>query len=196
MKKFLFLIIILIYNKNLRAQNLVPNGDFERPNICNKYKEECTPLGWRATTLKLFGYHKEESAGHYVKLLLFDQSRDNDRKLAQTKLICPLEKGQKYRLSLKVKPNQFWINQFTIGFSTKLFLSNKVDLDQIKCSLVSLDIPKDIIEGHWFSFEKEFMATGKEQYLILGNLFPDHLTKVFPIDKKKFKRQKKDTNQK
>ena len=172
----------------LSAQNLVINSDFEIPNICHEYKESCSPLAWRSTNLKLFGYNKDKQNGNYISLLLFNGSKENDRKFAQTELICPLEKGQDYLIRLQIKPDQFRIEQIHIGFQDSMILSKTVNAINAIQNFVSLKVPEDVEQGKWLELEMVYQSKGEEKYLIIGNLLNDSLTIANPIDKKKYRK--------
>lgn len=184
----LILLLFISFCGTAKAQNLVVNPDFETVNICHKYKESCSPLGWRSTSLKLFGYDKDNINGSYISLQLFDLKRTNSRKYAQTELICPLEQGQDYLISLQVKPDQFRIDQIHVGFQDSIILSANEEFVNLRGKKATLKVSKEIKQGDWIALETTYRAIGGEKYLIIGNLLRDSLTEVDPIDKKKYQK--------
>jgi len=178
------------------TQNLLSNSDFEDVNICHVYKELCSPKAWRATTLKLFGYDKDEVQGKYINLLLFDLAKKSSRKFAQTELIIPIKSNQEYRLKIKVKPDQFWINKVYFAFLDAPIFNKDIEFNQLPTKILHLDIPRKIEKDKWITLEKIFTVDEEKKYFIFGNLKEDEHVTSQPLDAKYYKKYLKKGNPK
>lgn len=172
------------------SQNLVLNGNFELINICAEYKEQCAPVGWRATGEKLFAYSKGRD-NSYIKLLLYNKAKKNQRKFAQSELLCPLEKGEQYEISVKVKANLFGVDSFCIGFSEDFLFDEHLDFQAIYPNRTCIDVSKVLRKEKWITIKTTYLAKGNERFICLGNLLDDEATKYKVLDKKEFKKLKK-----
>ncbi len=190
LKKLLWILLSLAFSCLLNGQNLLSNGGFEDINFCHKYDENCSPKAWRSTTPKLFGYHKTETE-RFISLLLMNKARSNDRKFAQTQLLCPLEAGKRYAISLRLRPNQFRIGSFGVLFKTNFSTSNEGLIARDTTSFINIPMPPESNEHEWIEVSQQFVAKGDEAFLILGNFRADNATKVGYYNPKAYKKKNK-----
>lgn len=192
LNKNLLIIFILftIARNHAVAQNLVVNGDFEAVNRCTEYKEYCSPVGWRSTSQKLFGYIKKRE-NRYIKLLLFKKKKANQRKFAQTELSCPLEKGERYEVSMKIKANLFGINSICVGFSDAFQYEDDIDFLQVYSNKKCVDISQVLKKDEWVEVKFEYEAIGFEQFVCIGNLQEDSETEYVILDEEEYKKLQK-----
>jgi len=176
------------------SQNLLSNSSFEDINICHTYKEPCSPKGWRATTLKLFGYDKDEIQGKYISLLLYNLGKKNDRKFAQTELLIPVKKNQEYKLKIRVKPDQFWINKIFFTFLDNPIFNKKINFNQLPNKIWYIDIPRKIEKDKWITLEKRFTVNEEKKVFLLGCLIEDQFVASEPLDAKAYKKYLKKNN--
>ncbi len=188
MKKTILLLTLLFVFFLANAQSLTTNTGFHEVNICKKYHENCSPKGWRSTSNKLFGYREGRQRGKYIRLLVFNGAKKNDRKFAQTDLLCPLEKGKEYLISFKVRPDQFKLEAIGILFTEEMLFAKELALNNYAESCVNIPLPKQLKEGEWIQVEYNYVAKGNEKTLIFGNLLTDELTKNNPFNEKQYKK--------
>ncbi|MEO1514728.1 MAG: OmpA family protein [Bacteroidota bacterium] len=185
---FSLLLFCLLASPATTAQNLLANGDFEQVNSCHQYKEPCSPKAWRSCGSKLFGFHKTTAYQRHISLLLFNQAKAEERKYAQTELLCPLEEGKAYELRLQVKTDLFRLGHIGALFVDKhLFSKKRIDKDSGSTHL-ELTIPESLREETWTELSVTFTAQGNERVLILGNFLPDAQTQITPINARQYKK--------
>ncbi|GEP94945.1 hypothetical protein CCY01nite_12050 [Chitinophaga cymbidii] len=102
-KHILLFTAIVMTHLFARSQNLVANPGFEDVNICVEFRAPCTPSAWESVapeTKKLeYLYHTYATGGNNL-IRLTAASPFPVRNYAQTQLLCPLEKGRQYRVTL------------------------------------------------------------------------------------------------
>ncbi len=171
---------------NVYGQELIPNPGFDDVNICHKYHEPCSPKAWRSTSLKLVGYDYG-----LVSVLFYDKARNFDRKFIQTDLLCPLQENVEYILKMKIRPDQFRINQLGVLFTDDLIFSRNNKNFENQETDVDFVLPPEIKENEWIVLEQIYRAKGGEQSIIIGNFLTDSLTQVTPIDPEAYEIHKK-----
>lgn len=178
MKYLLLFILGFMIHANAKAQNLVLNGDLEEANICTEHDARCSPAGWFYFKADPVGYlnpgtpNKTISASgiHHFNLMavgLLDSARD----YWQTKLICPLEKGKKYTISLKISSTWADPNLKDIGFwfTDKFIYTNRDTLLHPDKYVDFLDAKVKSMKNGWFLINKEITVTDTASILVIGN---------------------------
>ena len=136
--------------------------------------------------MKLVGYDYG-----FVSVLFYDKARDFDRKFIQTDLLCPLQENVEYVLKMKIRPDQFRINQLGVLFTDDLIFSrNNKNFENQKTD-VDFILPPEVEENEWIVLEQLYKARGGEQSIIVGNFLTDSLTQVTPIDPEAYETHKK-----
>jgi outer membrane protein OmpA-like peptidoglycan-associated protein len=172
-----------------RCQDLVPNGDFEKANICTEQLSQCSPAAW-FNSLKYggYGYNHPPMGGAsgygYIHpptvgasgrdyLILVAAAMPKDRRdYWETMLLCRLEPGQLYHISLSVAADKIGPNLNDIGFYfTHNFIFSLHDsLFQPDAGVVGFkDAKVHRLSNGWFSVQKDFRPTTSAQFLIIGN---------------------------
>lgn len=177
--KYLFLFLLgIITGSAVYSQNIVVNSDLEDVNICDEHMARCSPAGWFYFKADPAGYlnpgsnNKTISASgiHHFNLLAASE-QDSTRDYWQTKLLCPVEPGKKYTLSVKVSapwanPNLsdigFW---FTNGF---IYASRDTLLQPVNF-VGLLDAKIKSMKNGWFLINKEFTVNDSASVLVIGN---------------------------
>jgi hypothetical protein len=162
------------------GQNIVPNSSFEDLNVCDELMANCCPAGWFYITNNPVGYEsgfRAISATGKKHLYLFAVRRlEETRQYWQTKLTCKLQPGERYRISVKISARNLNIgpNAGDIGFYfTDGFLFSVKDTLLKPATYINfLDARQKKLENGWVLLEKEFSATEKKQFLIIGNFSP------------------------
>jgi outer membrane protein OmpA-like peptidoglycan-associated protein len=159
------------------SPNLVANPSFEDVNICAEYAQPCSPSAWFFGNRKVTsGYFPRfPSATGYRHLQIVAASRETpNRQYWETKLLCPLQAGERYRVSLKIagiggRPNLrdlgFW---FTDGF----VFSKADSLLQPRSYLHFTDATIKDSKNGWLEISKEFTPSKNASFLIIGNFYP------------------------
>ena len=189
------IIFLLIINSPLCSQNLIPNPSFEDVNVCTKYAEECCPAAWRSTTLKNFKYSKYNSRNpqslepvdgvYYIALIGYNSKVNNDRNYAQIPLLCPLEAGQTYELSMYFNNYFYKIDGFGAYFTPQLAIDENSAVHLNAPAQVFFDFSGEMESNIWYKLSARFVATGNERGMIIGNFKDDDATIVTPIVSKK-----------
>ncbi len=126
----------------------------------------------------------------YVGLYLF--APDDYREYLQTRLVKNLQKNQKYRLSFYVslaERSDFAVKEFGILFSENpIQIDTRKVLSRMHLSKVKGDVSNTFEikysnfysdDEAWLKVEKEFVANGTENYLIIGNFKDNKRTQTF-----------------
>ena len=171
MKYLLLFILGFITQVASNAQNIVVNSDLEDVNICVEHDARCSPAGWFYFKPDPSGYlnpntpNKTISASgiHHFNLMavsVLDSSRD----YWQTKLLCPVEPGKKYTISLKISSTWADPNLHDIGFwFTDQFIYASKD------TLLQPDHYVKSMKNGWFLLSKEITVTDTASILVIGN---------------------------
>ncbi len=173
MKQALIFLTLLVF-KNVDGQNIVPNGSFEDVNICPEFHQPCSPSGWFYINRIARGYGisdiKPIHGDKDLNLLVVDTSSSN-RDYWQTMLLCPLDVGKNYKVSLKLASDYIGPNLHDIGlyFTDSFLFFAKDSVIQPGYYLNFLDARIKKLKNGWFEIQKEFTATSANQFLIIGN---------------------------
>lgn len=183
----------------LQAQNLVPNGDFETYNLCPTFYNTGGPLQcqpwFRATggtpdyfnachssgivgvPNNICGIQPAHSGDAYIGTMLYYTIIDDYREYPEVKLTSPLIAGTTYVVSFWYSLSGYSCTSDRLGvylnnvqvtvpaIYTTLPFSPQLELD---------DVP--INDTEWKLFSQCYVAGGGEQYLLIGNFYPDAQT--------------------
>jgi outer membrane protein OmpA-like peptidoglycan-associated protein len=189
MKKLRFTVILALLSclgLNCFPQNLIANGSFEDTNTCSESDAECSPEAWKTTSPLLLVYQGQSNK--YVGFTIFNQSIHNTRQYLQIKLLCPLVKDKRYKLSLKLLPGQIQVESIGALFSDSIIFYNRDILINIKPTIdFQGQISKTTMRkrNDWNEFTIEYKAQGFEKYLIIGNFQSDSEQKRNFLEKPK-----------
>ena len=170
----ILVILILLSKLDCFSQNLIANGSFEDENICTEANAKCAPEAWLTTSpnIPLYGGKSNKS----VAFEIFNTSVPNTRKYIQTKLLCPLIKDKRYRLSLKLSAGTAQIESIGALFSDSIFFFDRDVLIKVK---PTVDFSNQMLKiakkkkSEWNLFTVDYIAGGFEKYLIIGNFQTD-----------------------
>ncbi|MGK0391560.1 MAG: outer membrane protein OmpA-like peptidoglycan-associated protein [Maribacter sp.] len=183
--RFIYAFFFLFMLQSSTAQNLIPNPGFEDVNICEVFKEQCSPRAWRNVLLKGFRFPElamlERSSrgvrpmkGYRAAILpLFHKTRKNDRIYIQVPFLCTLEKGKEYEFYFHYLLTEEATQNFGVIFSDSLFIRENInDLIGVKP-----DIEINLLEkpkyNEWTQFKVNYTAKGGEQGIVIGNYIKD-----------------------
>ncbi len=174
---FPFLFFLMSFSK-LLGQNIVLNGDLEDINICDEHVARCSPAGWfyfkydpQGFANPGFRYKTISASGNCHFILLAADTTTNARDYWQTKLLCSLETGKKYTVSLKISatwanPN---LNDISIWLTDQFIYATKDTLFHPDNAINFLDAKVKSIKNGWFLITKEITATNNTSILVIGN---------------------------
>jgi hypothetical protein len=204
MRKFcyIFIFIIFLIHFKLCAQvNLVTNGDFENITQCpDFYSQIQYALGWSSPSLgtpdllcacngslnstnSVFGYQTPRSGNNCAAATYIDLNTPpatvNFREYIQNHLTNTLSFGHTYTVSfyisladnLKYSTSRigcYFSNQ-TVSDNTNYLLNVTPQINNPIGNFISDKI-------NWVKIEANYVATGNENYLIIGNFFDDQNT--------------------
>jgi outer membrane protein OmpA-like peptidoglycan-associated protein len=176
-------VLVLNFWQDLQCQNLVPNPSFEDVNICAEFNQPCSPSAWFFLSRKLTtGYFPRfPSATGSRHLQIVAVSRETvDRQYWETMLLCPLQAGERYTVSMKIAspgskttlssacPN---LHDIGLWFATRFVFVQGDSILQPRSYFSftgSGATTKDLKNG-WFEIKKEFTPTTNSTTLIVGN---------------------------
>ena len=216
MKKLLLFFILSVLFCPAFGQNLVPNGSFENLKVAtvelnSKFRPSAILEGWREVAMGEIGlihpkssYFNPQKSQHGSQVaqdgesyawfkaagLQFGEFGDIKRYYFQTKLVEPLKKGRKYKLSFYVSLADYSriavenIAAFmfdkpiikrgdspnTLYQKTQSSQGTSLDLMEM-VALTKIKNTKGIIKDmeNWTLIEEEFTAGGNETFLVIGN---------------------------
>ncbi|HVS98783.1 MAG TPA: OmpA family protein [Puia sp.] len=167
--------------QRIQGQNLVPNPSFEDVNTCLEFDQPCSPSAWfylsRKFTTGYFPRYPSATGSRHLQIVAASRESVN-RQYWETMLLCPLQAGERYVVSLKVASpgsrtqlSTTCPNLRDIGFwFTGRFVF--VQGDSILQPRSYLSFPgatvKDLKDG-WFEVRKEFVPTSNASILVVGN---------------------------
>lgn len=185
--------------------NLVPNPGFEdyaAPPIGWFYKgEHFTKVMkyWSAATaaspdvfgprVRVPGHWREKGFGQQTAhggdsmagftLYGCDEGKPHCREYVQVQLIEPLVVGQEYSVHFWVSslPRALRINRIGAFFSLEE-IREQTDVLLSHPPQVTTDKIVEAEDGQWVSFSGRFVADQAANYLVIGNFFPDSLTRT------------------
>jgi hypothetical protein len=173
--KLAFLLLItFIFDFHGISQNLVPNYSFEDVNICTEIHQPCSPSAWFYVNHLVPQYSLSDipafTGYKALNLLVVDTAR-RERQYWQSMLLCPLEKGKKYTVRMKlaatyIGPN---LNDIGVSFSGKFIFLPKDTVFEQREYLNFKDAEVRRLKKGWIEVKKEFIASGSEQFIMIGN---------------------------
>ena len=175
-KYILFISTQLLLFSYGKAQNLVPNPSFEDVNICTEFNAPCSPSAWESVapeSMRLdYMYNPVTVAGNnFIRLLYAAPTRP--RNYAQTQLLCPLEKGRRYRITLIAGKDGEGIPELDLHFDTAyIFREFANPLAELQAHLRTEE--KDVVKSvkgriNFYTFQREFTAAESYGYVLIGN---------------------------
>jgi outer membrane protein OmpA-like peptidoglycan-associated protein len=175
-------LLTLLLGQRIHAQNLVPNPSFEDVNICSEFNQPCSPSAWfflsRKLTTGYFPRYPSATGSRHLQIVVASRQTVN-RQYWETMLLCPLEAGERYSVSLKIAsprnstelsttcPN---LRDIGLWFTTRFVFVNGDSILQPGHYLsFSGGTTRDDLKNGWFEIKKEFVATSNANILIVGN---------------------------
>jgi outer membrane protein OmpA-like peptidoglycan-associated protein len=169
--------------------NLIANPSFEDVNTCSEYNQPCSPSAWffanRKVTSGYFPRYPSATGERHLQIVVASRETGN-RQYWETMLLCPLQAGEKYTVSLKVavqaagqgtgqaaaqatggRPN---LRDLGFWFTDRFIFSKLDTLLQPRSYLKFTDATVRDLKNGWFEIDKEFTPARGARFLIIGNL--------------------------
>ncbi len=193
-----FIFIIFLNTSFLFGQNLVPNPSFEDTVYCPSsmaqpnavaswfnptqaspdYYNVCSLTG-AGVPVNDVGYQNAQEGNGYIGLITIFTSEVNYREYYEVELLEELEIGKTYYWCLYVSATDscdYISNNIGISLSSTIVQNNNQTL---LLSPVVGNYSSIISESKaWKKISGEFIASGGEKYLVLGNFYNDSQTNV------------------
>jgi outer membrane protein OmpA-like peptidoglycan-associated protein len=164
-----------------QGQNLVANPSFEDVNTCAEFSQPCSPSAWfylsRKLTTGYFPRFPSATGQRHLQIIAVARETEN-RQYWETMLLCPLQAGEKYTVSIKVAspageeelsskcPN---LRDIGVWFTNKFVFVEGDSILQPRSFLSFYGAtPKDLKNG-WFEVKKEFVPVARAGIMIVGN---------------------------
>jgi len=174
-------LLLFLLGQTLNGQNLVSNPSFEDVNICSEFAQPCSPSAWfylsRKLTTGYFPRFRSATGSRHLQIVAASRESVN-RQYWETMLLCPLEPGETYTVSLKIasprnatdlgttSPN---LRDIGIWFTNRfIFVVGDSILQPPRYLSFTGASVKDLKNG-WFEVRKEFAAGDRSDHLIVGN---------------------------
>ncbi len=186
-KHICFLSTTLLAGFFARAQNLVPNPGFEDVNICVERRAPCSPSAWQSVAPEYlpFAYMYQPAQGAGYNFIRLEKGQA-ERSYAQTRLICPLQKGNTYRITLVAAQDALGLPEVDIRFDTNyIYKETPVPFNVSERSLQvnGNDVVKELkkIRAHVkvYQIQKEFVATASYTHILLGSFWNEQAQQPF-----------------
>ena len=175
------ILLALLLSQRVDGQNLVPNPSFEDVNTCAEFSQPCSPSAWfflsRRLTTGYFPRYASATGSRHLQLVAASRETVN-RQYWETQLLCPLQMGEKYSVSMKIagpanktqlsatRPN---LRDIGLWFTTRFIFVQGDSILQPPGFLSFTNASTKDLKNGWFEIKKEFTATGNASILIVGN---------------------------
>jgi len=175
------LLLIFLLCQRTQGQNLVPNPSFEDINTCIEFNQPCSPSAWfylsRKFTTGYFPRFPSATGSRHLQIVAVSRETVN-RQYWETMLLCPLQSGERYAVSLKIAspgartqlsttcPN---LRDIGLWFTTRFIFVQGDSILQPRSYLSFTDATTKDLKNGWFEIKKEFTPTANSTILIVGN---------------------------
>jgi len=174
-------LLLLLLCQRIQSQNLVPNPSFEDINTCLEFSQPCSPSAWfylsRKFTTGYFPRYTSATGSRHLQIAA--ASRETlDRQYWETMLLCPLQAGERYTVTMKiaspssktelstVRPN---LRDIGLWFTTRFIFVRGDSILQPRSYLSFTDATTRDLKNGWFEIKKEFVPSANATIMIIGN---------------------------
>jgi outer membrane protein OmpA-like peptidoglycan-associated protein len=176
-------LLLSLLGQRIIAQNLVPNPSFEDVNICSEFGQPCSPSAWfylsRKFTTGYFPRYPSATGSRHLQMVAATRESPN-RQYWETMLLCPLQAGTRYAVSLKIAapanrtelsktcPN---LRDIGLWFTTRFVFVQGDSILQPRSYLSFTNASVTNLKNGWFELRKELVPTTNATILIIGNFY-------------------------
>jgi outer membrane protein OmpA-like peptidoglycan-associated protein len=174
-------LLMLLLSQRIQGQNLVPNPSFEDVNTCAEFSQPCSPSAWfflsRKLTTGYFPRFPSATGSRHLQIVAASRETVN-RQYWETMLLCPLQAGERYTVSLKIAspgnkrelsticPN---LRDIGLWFTARFVFVQGDSILQPRSYLSFTGATTKDLKNGWFEIKKEFVPTANSTILIVGN---------------------------
>ena len=203
MKKRIYFFILLFVSSFCIAQNLVPNGNFEQHSGCPSGLNQLyhatywiNPTGWTPDYYHMCGFGNAgvpDNAGGfqnalsdsaYADIFLYSSVPDG-REFIETPLTSPLIAGSCYEFTMYI--NLLNNSEYTTRNIGVLFSDTLIN---IAPSLGIIPLTPQLVNSNpaypdtlnWYQVTGNYIATGGESYMVIGNFDNDANTQFVQVN--------------
>jgi outer membrane protein OmpA-like peptidoglycan-associated protein len=177
MKLVPILLLLVLCNLKINAQNYLANNSFEAVNNCVEYHADCAPEAWFNIPATNYGVAllslPKPVYGESVLYLPIGSVMENFNKprFVYTAICCPLIANEKYVLSFYIAGTTVPFDSIGIYFTTKEpTINNKQIFTPTNCIKLSNTNVDDVYKKQWKHIKYEFTATGNEKFMSITTL--------------------------
>jgi len=176
-------LLLLLIGQRAHSQNIVPNPSFEDVNICSEFDQPCSPSAWfflsRRLTTGYFPRYPSATGSRHLQIVAASRQTVN-RQYWETMLLCPLEPGERYSVSLKIAgprnstqlsttcPN---LRDIGLWFTTRFIFVQGDSILQPRSYLSFVGATTRDLKNGWFEIKKEFVPGSNSTIMIVGNFY-------------------------
>ena len=173
--------LLFLFCQRMQGQNLVPNPSFEDVNTCAEFSQPCSPSAWfflsRKLTTGYFPRFPSATGSRHLQIVAVSRETVN-RQYWETMLLCPLQAGERYAVSLKIAapgnktelsaicPN---LRDIGLWFTNRFIFVQGDSILQPRSYLSFTGATTKDLKNGWFEVKKEFVPTANSTILIVGN---------------------------
>lgn len=174
-------LLLLSFCQNVQGQNIVPNPSFEDINTCAEFGQPCSPSAWfylsRKFTTGYYPRYPSATGSRHLQIVAVSGETVN-RQYWETMLLCPLQAGERYAVSLKIatpsnrtqlgttRPN---LRDIGLWFTSRFIFVQGDSILQPRSFLSLTDASTTDLKNGWFEIKKEFVAASNATILMVGN---------------------------
>jgi outer membrane protein OmpA-like peptidoglycan-associated protein len=199
---YIFIQIFLIFSLSWAQEtpkagtNLVNNGGFENLVECPKdYGQLEKAIGWRTLTFtpdlfstcsesaklmvpsNFFGNQRAGNGNNYIGLLAYHE--ESPLEIVYSRLLVPMEKGKKYKVSFRVSLAETYSNfacdNLGVWFTNDPQKALTAHTAHVKADFIVKETT------NWATISRNFVADDDYKFIVLGNLFKKEDTKVAKV---------------
>jgi outer membrane protein OmpA-like peptidoglycan-associated protein len=176
-------LLLILLGQRIKGQNIVPNPSFEDVNICSEFNQPCSPSAWfflsRKLTTGYFPRFPSATGSRHLQIVAASRLTVN-RQYWETMLLCPLEPGEHYNVSLKVASprNSTQLNttcpnlrDISLWFTSRFIFVQGDSILQPRSYLSFVGATTRDLKNGWFEIKKEFVPTAGSNIMIVGNFY-------------------------
>ncbi|MBK9106417.1 MAG: gliding motility-associated C-terminal domain-containing protein [Saprospiraceae bacterium] len=196
-----YAVMIMVIATPLTGQNLVPNPSFENFTTCppnynmggplecppwfratggtSDYFNACHTTGMVGVPNNVFGVQPAHTGDAYAGSLHFWQFVSNYREYLEVPLSSPMTAGTTYIVSLWYSLSSYSCSNDRLG----IYLSGSSVVDYSTIGPLNLSPQLELNTGliqdnDWHLFTNCYVASGGEQFITIGNFYPDNQTMI------------------
>jgi outer membrane protein OmpA-like peptidoglycan-associated protein len=164
--------LFLLVHGACSSQQFVLNGGFEEENTCTEYNVNCAPEAWIGNGINNYirDANRAYEGVHCMAIVAGHTERDFVRTFIRTQLVCPLRRGNTYRLEFFVKSPARVLDSIGVYFGRNDFLLERKPIYRLAPSLyLHREGNSFTRDSSWQKASLDYTAEGDEMFLTIAN---------------------------